>query len=115
MKRPAAAQAAETVLLTNVRLPAASGPDQHPGSGQGREPVDLLIRDGVLSRVRAAGEFDSSEAQWRHDAAGRTVLPGLWDHHVHFTQWVISQGRAQPQRPCSWSPTLCRRTTRVRA
>lgn len=106
MKRPAAAQAAETVLLTNVRLPAASGPDQHPGSGQGREPVDLLIRDGVLSRVRPAGEFDSSEAQWRHDAAGRTVLPGLWDHHVHFTQWVIGQKRIDLSGAGSAAETL---------
>lgn len=112
MSRPAAAQAAETVLLTNVRPPAELRPNQHSGPAQARkpaqppEPVDLLIRDGVLSQVRPAGEFGSAEAQQRYDADGRTVLPGLWDHHVHFTQWVIGQQRIDLSGASSAAETL---------
>lgn len=87
MNPPAPTQAAETLLLTNARPPAGSGP------AESAEPVDLLIRGGIISEVRPAGTFGSAEAQQRCDAAGRTVLPGLWDHHVHFTQWVIGQQR----------------------
>jgi hypothetical protein len=28
-----------------------------------------------------------------HDLEGRWVLPGLWDHHVHFGQWAMAARR----------------------
>ena len=78
--RPAR-EAPVSVLLRNVR---------HPGS---QTLQDLLISDGEVAAIRPAGELGSTQAQQSCDAAGRTVLPGLWDHHVHFTQWVIQQQR----------------------
>ncbi|TLP78983.1 amidohydrolase [Nesterenkonia sphaerica] len=69
------------VLLTDVHA-----------AGEGR-PLDVLIHNGVVSAVTPAGELKSARRVERHDAAGRTLLPGLWDHHVHFTQWTIQRQR----------------------
>lgn len=100
MNRPAAARPAETVLLTNARPPA--GVDAAARS----EPVDLLIRDGVVGEVRPAGASHRDDVHQQYDAAGRTVLPGLWDHHVHFTQWVIGQQRIDLSGAGSAAETL---------
>ncbi|SOD71383.1 hypothetical protein SAMN05892883_0912 [Jatrophihabitans sp. GAS493] len=48
------------------------------------QPMDLLIRDGVIERI-GADLYSSAESI---DLDGRFVLPGLWDHHVHFDQWA---------------------------
>ena len=77
----AASESPRSVLLRNVR---------HPGS---QTLQDLLISEGQVAAIRPAGQLRSAHAQRTHDAEGRTVLPGLWDHHVHFTQWVIQQQR----------------------
>ncbi|SDI81235.1 hypothetical protein SAMN05444157_0273 [Frankineae bacterium MT45] len=46
--------------------------------------MDLLIRDGVIEQI-GADLYSSAESI---DLDGRFVLPGLWDHHVHFDQWA---------------------------
>jgi len=50
-------------------------------------PVDVRIADGVVvevgARLRSLGEPEL-------EASGVWALPGLWDAHVHFTQWVRS-------------------------
>ncbi|MDE0573104.1 amidohydrolase family protein [Demequina sp. B12] len=51
-------------------------------------PTALVIRDGVL---QAPGS-DTSGLE-RLDLDGRWVMPGLWDKHVHFTQWAIVRRR----------------------
>ncbi|MFC4632055.1 amidohydrolase [Promicromonospora alba] len=56
------------------------------------DPVDLLLRDGHVVGVGAAGTLDAGPAE-RVDLAGRTVLPGLWDKHVHLTQWALVRRR----------------------
>ena len=38
------------------------------------------------SDLHVAGEGD-------YDLEGRFVLPGLWDHHVHFGQWAMASRR----------------------
>lgn len=58
------------------------------------EPVDVLVQGGVVTQVapqvdRPAG----SEAVEEVDAEGRWLIPGLWDQHVHLTQWVESRQR----------------------
>lgn len=55
------------------------------------EPVDLVLRDGVIAEVAPAGT--AGAAGEVIDADGRWVGPGLWDAHVHFTQHVIRRRR----------------------
>lgn len=51
-------------------------------------PVDLLLADG---KVAATGSVPSHVEQV--DLDGRWVLPGLWDQHVHVTQWALTRDR----------------------
>jgi predicted amidohydrolase YtcJ len=60
------------VILGNARLGSAT--------------VDLRIEDGVIAEVGSIGGGDV-------DLGGRWVSPGLWDHHVHFTQWTLTSQR----------------------
>lgn len=57
------------------------------------EPVDVLLRAG---RIAAIG-FDLSGTVTPTVEVvpldGRTVMPGLWDAHVHLTQWALARGR----------------------
>lgn len=65
-------QARCVVLLSNVRL--------------GDSLVDIRITDGVISEIgHLAGDGT--------DAGGRWVVPGLWDNHVHFSQWSLGRQR----------------------
>lgn len=57
----------------------------------GGEPVDIVIRDGLIAAMGAAGSVDVGGELV--DVDGRSVGPGLWDAHVHFTQWVIQRRR----------------------
>ncbi|MFT2705861.1 amidohydrolase [Clavibacter zhangzhiyongii] len=49
--------------------------------------VDVLVRDGAIASVGPAGSADAAGAETRA-LDGRFVIPGLWDNHVHFTQWT---------------------------
>ena len=56
--------------------------------------ADLLVADG---RVSAIGpELAAPAGSETVDLEGRTVLPGLWDNHVHFDQWALSPAAAGP-------------------
>lgn len=44
---------------------------------------DVVVADGV---VRLGGDDEGLEVV---DLDGRFVIPGLWDQHVHMTQWAI--------------------------
>jgi predicted amidohydrolase YtcJ len=64
-------------LLRDARLVGTDG------------PADVLVRDG---RVAAVGPTLS------HDGPvvaldGRWLMPGLWDAHVHLTQWALARRR----------------------
>lgn len=52
--------------------------------------VDIAIADGVITDIGPA--LDGVAAR-EFDAAGRTLIPGLWDEHVHTNQWAISRRR----------------------
>lgn len=79
------------VPLGHRRPPAASAV-VHAGlfwGGTGehvREDVDLLVRDGRVTVVEPhrAGRG----ARRRADASERTVIPGLWDPHIHPRQSI---------------------------
>ncbi|SEO76512.1 amidohydrolase [Actinacidiphila rubida] len=73
-----AAQAAP-VQLRNVRL-GSGGPLAH-----------LLIAGGRIAAITS--EAPARTAGEVVDAGGRTVLPGLWDAHVHMVQWASARRR----------------------
>jgi amidohydrolase family protein len=47
---------------------------------------DVLIENGIITHVGAAGSFAIPPGAFVIDAAGKTILPGLWDMHAHFEQ-----------------------------
>lgn len=61
------------------------------GRPYGQEPVDVVVRDGVIAAIAPAGTLPPEGEEV--DLGGRSIGPGLWDAHVHFTQWVISSRR----------------------
>ncbi|PFG39162.1 hypothetical protein ATJ97_1657 [Georgenia soli] len=70
-----------SVLLRRVRLVPVDDGGAAPG-----EPVDLRITDGTVTAVAPAlGRLPGEE---EIDADGRWAVPGLWDQHVHLTQWA---------------------------
>ncbi|MFN3401657.1 MAG: amidohydrolase family protein, partial [Ferrovibrio sp.] len=63
------ADAVFDLILRNARLAAETA------------PVDIGIRDG---RIAALGSLGHAAASFTADAAGRVVLPGFVDTHVHL-------------------------------
>lgn len=59
------------------------------GHRAGRGTSDILIRDGIITRVGDVTEPADAEL----DLEGRTLLPGLWDNHVHMSQWALQAKR----------------------
>ncbi|HWV50578.1 MAG TPA: amidohydrolase family protein, partial [Microbacterium sp.] len=55
------------------------------------EPVDLLIRDGLIVDIAPTGAVPLRGAVL--DADGAWVVPGLWDSHVHSVQWALASER----------------------
>ncbi|MFI2366017.1 amidohydrolase [Promicromonospora sp. NPDC019610] len=100
---------AEPLLLTNARLVGGCVPNVGIVGGSGgvapTSPtfggaaggsvggtVDVLVRDGVVAAVGAAGRVGDGGVE-RVDLGGRTLMPGLWDAHVHLTQWALVRRR----------------------
>jgi predicted amidohydrolase YtcJ len=61
--------------------------------------VDVSIVDGVIESITPAGAAGDSggagagaspvvDGRERIDLDGRWIIPGLWDNHVHFSQWA---------------------------
>ncbi|TFD09756.1 amidohydrolase [Cryobacterium sp. TMT1-2-2] len=48
---------------------------------------DLHITDGVITQIVPTTTTDAPTLD------GRTVIPGLWDEHVHLTQWALAGAR----------------------
>ena len=60
----------------------------------GADPVDIVIRDGVIDRIGPAGTLLGGDIDGEVvDISGSWIGPGLWDAHVHFTQHVIRRSR----------------------
>ena len=79
---PAGAASPERgIVLTDARL------------GTGAEPVDVVIEGGLVTAV-APGAAERAARGYRRVALdGRIVVPGLWDNHVHFSQWTLARRR----------------------
>jgi predicted amidohydrolase YtcJ len=67
-----------SLVLRGGRLPTADG------------TVDVLIVDGSIAQIGPAGRLRADEVV---SLDGRWVVPGLWDQHVHFTQWAQTTRR----------------------
>lgn len=75
------------VLLSGVRVvPLDAEQSRHSD-----HPTDVLLDGG---RIVAVGPSAAAARPARTiQADGRWLIPGLWDHHVHFSQWVQRVGR----------------------
>ncbi|GGI96810.1 amidohydrolase [Pseudarthrobacter scleromae] len=67
------------LVLANVRIPG------------GAALYSVHISDGCVSRLGAGSEAPG--AAHVIDAGGRCLIPGLWDEHVHMTQWALHANR----------------------
>ena len=65
-----------SLTLRNARLVGTDG-----------ETVDVVVRDGRIDSIGSAVDGDSV------DLEGRYLGPGLWDNHVHFSQWALVRQR----------------------
>jgi predicted amidohydrolase YtcJ len=62
-----------------------------PTAAPAPHPVDILVEGGVVTTV--AAQLDPRPGVEEHDADGRWCAPGLWDQHVHLTQWTLASQR----------------------
>ncbi|HLX46110.1 MAG TPA: amidohydrolase family protein [Bryobacteraceae bacterium] len=56
--------------------------------GTGASPVSdsvVLIRDGKIAAAGARGQVSIPKSTPIVDATGKTLLPGLWEMHIHFS------------------------------
>ena len=77
-----------TLVLAGGRL---------PGSG---DPVDVTVRDGRIASI-APAKTPGERGVERIRLDGRWLIPGLWDQHVHFTQWAQTARRLDLSRASS--------------
>lgn len=84
MGRALTRSATPDLLIRDVRIVGVGGvPAPH-------RPVDLLVCDGRVAelapRLDPRPRADARPIR-ELPAGGRWLIPGLWDHHVHMTQW----------------------------
>jgi len=111
-------------LLRGVRIPAneqspADVPTGSPGDGAGGRDAgedgsrgphvgewDVLIADGLISRITPAAEVPAPRGSAVVAAEGRYLLPGLWDEHTHMAQWALAMSRLDLSQATSAAHTL---------
>lgn len=71
-----------SLLLREARLPDRDG------------TFDLLVVDGAIRAIAPAGRLSDRDAE-PLSLDGRWVVPGLWDNHVHFSQWARTARRLE--------------------
>ena len=82
------------LLLNDATLLDGTGADPRPHTS-------VLVENGRIARVGAAGTLGTPDGARTIDCAGRTLMPGLTDAHVHFGITAESA----PRRPRATSPT----------
>ncbi|WP_168626972.1 amidohydrolase [Cryobacterium sp. BB307] len=63
----------------------------------GDQLVDVEINDGLIAGFPPAGTSTGESL----DLDGRWLLPGMWDHHVHFGEWAYTLRRIDLSRVTS--------------
>jgi predicted amidohydrolase YtcJ len=79
MLSSAADRALPDIVLASVRQPGDAACS------------NIHVRDGLVSRITAADELPRGVRVVDFD--GRHAVPGLWDEHVHMTQWALAANR----------------------
>ncbi|WP_374010748.1 amidohydrolase [Leifsonia sp. LS-T14] len=74
-----------SLVLAGARLPGREG------------LVDVVVDGARIGAVVPAGTAPDASAE-RICLDGRWVVPGLWDQHVHFTQWAQTARRLDVSR-----------------
>ncbi|PWB96937.1 amidohydrolase [Salinibacterium hongtaonis] len=74
-----------SVLLRNANIGGARDVGLADSNASGY--TDILIEAGRIARI-APGLHDGSAETV--DLEGRVVIPGLWDNHVHMSQWAFA-------------------------
>ena len=72
--------------IVGSALPLPVGDEPHDVVIEGGRVVDIAPA-GALGRLLPAGHGPVL------DAGGGWLMPGLWDHHVHLTQWALRAAR----------------------
>ncbi|KQR54817.1 amidohydrolase [Leifsonia sp. Leaf336] len=62
--------------------------------------VDVTVRDRSIASIHPAG-VPGERSLERIPLDGRWLVPGLWDQHVHFTQWAQTARRLDVSRASS--------------
>lgn len=75
-------------VVTNARVVGAALP-----LPLGDEPHDVMIAGGRIADIAPAGALKHPSSSAVLDAGGGWLMPGLWDHHVHLTQWALRAAR----------------------
>lgn len=57
----------------------------------GHDPIDLMVDEGLITGILPAGIEAPGPDDL--DVDGRFIMPGLWDEHVHLTQWAQHRRR----------------------
>jgi predicted amidohydrolase YtcJ len=70
----------ESLLLAGARLPGGAS-------------VDVHVVGGMIESVSAADDTPRDPSMRVVDLDGRVIIPGLWDRHVHATQWALVSRR----------------------
>jgi hypothetical protein len=68
---------AEAILLDGVHV-------VHTSDGTVERDRAILVQDGRITRIAAAGSITPPDSARRPDVAGAWVTPGLFDMHVHM-------------------------------
>ena len=76
-KRFLTAEAKAPVLFDNVRLFDAD-------KGEFVEGRAVLAQDGKIAAIGAAGSLAAPAGARTIDGAGKTLVPGIWDSHLHI-------------------------------
>ena len=87
---PGATDAAEPLLLAGARLPGSDAlVDVHLSGGAVTAIAPARTRGPDTAEAAAPG----APRARRIDLDGRFVVPGLYDRHVHFSQWAMVSRR----------------------
>ena len=70
-----------SLVLRNGRLPGSD------------DLVDVRIDDGRITSIGYLAPTNDSPATRTVDLGERWITPGLWDNHVHFSQWAQTSRR----------------------